>query len=285
MDMNRKRVLILVNDNKPGARREVEALTPWLRERVELTGIVSILENPPSLPLPADLCIVFGGDGTLLTAARMLAKDGVPLLGVNMGKLGFLAEFNVEHMQIHLADILSGAVQPTRRMMMDICVRGKDQQGLCCLAANDVVISAGPPFRVIDLAVDQGKNHISRYLGDGLVIATPTGSTGYTMSLGGPILEPTLEAITIIPIAPHSLSLRPIVVGSDQPIFVRAARLNAGTTVIVDGQVNSAFKKDDVLEVRRSSCHALIVPHPGRSFFGTLAAKLQWGQSPHHTNP
>ena len=281
--MNRKRVLILVNDNKPGARREVEALTPWLRERVELTGVVSILENPPSLPLPADLCIVFGGDGTLLAAARMLAAESVPLLGVNMGKLGFLAEFNVEHMQLHLADILGGTVKPTRRMMLDICVRGSGRQGLCSLAANDVVISAGPPFRVIDLAVDQGKTHISRYLGDGLVIATPTGSTGYTMSLGGPILEPTLEAITIIPIAPHSLSLRPIVVGSDQPIFVRAARLNAGTTLIVDGQINSAFQKDDVLEVRRSPRHALIVPHPGRSFFGTLAAKLQWGQSPHHT--
>lgn len=277
------KVLILVNDNKPGARAEVDRLLPWFRERVEVTGVVSILQPTPSLPLPADLCVVFGGDGTLLAAARLLAKSGVPLLGVNMGKLGFLADFNVQHMEEHLGDILARKIKPTRRMMLEVCVRGAGgAQGLCTLAANDVVISAGPPYRMIDLAVDQGANHISRYFGDGLVIATPTGSTGYTMSLGGPILEPTLEAITISPMAPHSLSLRPIVIGSELPIFVRAARVNAGTAVIVDGQVTAAFRPDDVLEVRRAPFSALIVPHPGRNFFGTLAAKLQWGQSPHH---
>lgn len=276
------KVLILVNDNKPGARSEVDRLLPWFRERVEVTGVVSIMDSEAALPPPADLCIVFGGDGTLLAATRLLARAGVPLLGVNMGKLGFLADFNVEHMQEHLPAILAGTVKPTRRMMLEVCVRGGGVQSLCTIAANDVVISAGPPFRMIDLAVDQGASHISRYFGDGLVIATPTGSTGYTMSLGGPILEPTLEAIAISPIAPHTLSLRPIVIGSDLPVFVHAARVNAGTAVIIDGQVTAAFRPDDVLEVRRAPFSALIVPHPGRNFFGTLAAKLQWGQSPHH---
>ncbi len=116
---------------------------------------------------------------------------------------------------------------------------------------------------MIDLSVDQGASHISRYLGDGLVIATPTGSTGYTLALGGPIIDPTLEAFAISPIAPHSLSLRPLVVGSDQPIRVTAARVNAGTSVIVDGQISSVFRKDDTLEVRRSPHPALIVPRPG----------------------
>ena len=280
--MDRKRVLIMVNNAKPGVAEEVARLRPWLSERVELTGVVQIQDG--AVPATgADLCIVFGGDGTLLAAARLLAVAGVPLLGVNMGKLGFLAEFNVEHMQKHLDDILSGAIQPTRRMMLEVRLRGAAPWGLCSLVTNDVAICAGAPFRMIDLSVDQGPNHISRYLGDGLVIATPTGSTGYNMSVGGPILEPTLDAITIAGLAPHSLSLKPIVIGSELPVFVTASRVNAGTAVIVDGQISSSFQKGDVIEVRRAPCHALIVPRPGRSFFGTLADKLQWGQGPHHT--
>jgi len=121
----------------------------------------------------------------------------VPLIGVNMGKLGFLAEFTVEHMKKHFAQILAGEVRPTRRIMLDVCVRSSSKSDFCSLAANDVVISAGSPFRMIDLNVEHGGSLISRYLGDGLVISTPTGSTGYNMSVGGPIMDPTMDAFTI----------------------------------------------------------------------------------------
>ena len=237
-------------------------------------------------PLPdaasADLCVVFGGDGTLLAAARALVDTGLPLLGVNMGKLGFLAEFSVEHMQKHLADILDGRVAPTERMMLRARILRDGVEAFASAVANDVAVSAGEPFRMIDLSVHRGDDQIVRCVGDGLVVSTPTGSTGYNMSAGGPILEPTLDAVAITPIAPHMLSVRPIAVGLAQPIRVAAERVNDGTAAMIDGQVRAPLTTGDVIEVRRAERPARIVPHPGRPFFRTLASKLHWGRSPHH---
>lgn len=280
--MGRKKILIVANMDKPGLGGQIEALRAWLEQRVEILATVSSREAAPREAGAADLCIVFGGDGTLLGAARMLADFGVPLLGVNMGKLGFLAEFNVEHMQKHLDEILSGKVPPTRRMMLNVCVWSQGKRTFCSPAANDVAVCAGPPFRMIDLFVSQDGQEIAKVLGDGLVVSTPTGSTGYSMSAGGPILEPTLDAVTITPIAPHTLSLRPIVVRSDRMIKVTATKVNEGTAVIVDGQTRSHLTVGSTIEIRRAPKDMQIVPHPGRPFFLTLAAKLKWGQDPHH---
>ena len=281
--MARKRILILGNMDKPGLAAQIEQLRPWFEQRAEVLAVVASRDRVPERASAADLCVVFGGDGTLLAAARMLAGAGVPLLGVNMGKLGFLAEFDVEHMKKHFDDILAGSVQPTERMMLQVCIACGKQQRFCSPAANDVAISAGAPFRMIDLHVTQAGQQIAQYLGDGLIVSTPTGSTGYNMSAGGPILEPTLDAVTITPIAPHTLSLRPIVIRSDQPIRITAEQVNAGTAVIVDGQISCALASGDTVEVSRSAHGAKIIPHPGRPFFMTLAGKLQWGRSPHHT--
>jgi NAD+ kinase len=280
--MARKRIVILGNMDKSGVSDQIEALRPWFERRAEVLAVVESRGELPQQVHLADLCVVFGGDGTLLTAARMLSGTKVPLLGVNMGKLGFLADFNVEHMKKHFDDILGGAIEPTERMMLDVCVENCEVHRFCSPAANDVAISAGPPFRMIDLNVSRDEEQIAQYLGDGLVVSTPTGSTGYNMSAGGPIIEPTLDAVTITPIAPHSLSLRPIVVGSDQTIRITATVVNAGTAVIVDGQVSSGLCDGDVVEVRRAEKPARIIPHPGRPFFQTLSSKLQWGRSPHH---
>jgi NAD+ kinase len=282
--MSTKRIAIVVNTDKPGASEQVEGLRPWLAERAEIVGVASNYDEPPEAFRLADLCVVFGGDGTLLSAARALAGAGVPLLGVNLGKLGFLADYSVEHLRKHLDDVLAGSVVPTERMMLDVRRSAGGKERFASPAANDVAIAAGPPFRMIDLNVARGDDAVARYLGDGLVVATPSGSTGYNMSVGGPILEPALDAVTITPIAPHTLSLRPLVVRGDEPIRITAVRVNEGTTLIVDGQVCTPLVEDDVVEVRRSPRPARIVPHPGRSFFSTLSDKLQWGQSPHHTS-
>ncbi len=286
--MNRvdgRKVLILGNMAKAGVPEQIDSLREWFAQRVEIVAVCPSREPLPETCRQADLCIVFGGDGTLLAAARALAGTDVPLLGVNMGKLGFLAEFNVESMQKHLAAILGGEIQPTERMMLGVCVVGDGGETFRSPAANDVAVSAGEPFRMIDLNVTRDGDQIARYRGDGLIIATPTGSTGYNMSAGGPILEPTLDAVAITPIAPHTLSLRPITVGIDRPIRVTAEHVNEGTAVIVDGQVRRGLHKGDVIEIRRARRPARIIPHPGRPFFHTLADKLQWGQSPHHTEP
>jgi NAD+ kinase len=298
--MARKKVLILGNMAKAGVADQIDCLKAWFQKRAEILGVLPANEPVPPEARGADLAVVFGGDGTLLSAARLLAGTRVPLLGVNMGKLGFLAEFTVQEMQNHLGNVLSDKVAAIERMMCEVTVSGgespvgageshatssrkADPTGqFASPVANDVTISAGEPFRMIDLHVRQGDNEVAQYLGDGLVISTPNGSTGYNMSAGGPILEPTLDAITITPIAPHTLSLRPIVVRSDQPIRVTAIKVNAGTAVIIDGQVSRPLGKGSLVEVSRAACGAMIVPHPQRSFFQTLSSKLQWGQSPYH---
>jgi len=281
-NMNTKRALIVVNRNKPGTTDCADQLREWFKRQVELQAVLDVGDALPAGAEQADLCIAFGGDGTLLSAARMLAGTDVPLLGVNMGKLGFLAEFSVEQLQEHMPDILSGQIRPTERTMLHVWVESRGEKKFDLVAANDVAISAGAPFRMIDLDVAEDGQPIARYMGDGLVISTPTGSTGYNMSAGGPIVEPTLEAMTITPVAPHTLSLRPIVVRSDREIRIRAARVNPGTTLCVDGQVSTGLCDGDTVQVRRFEKLARIIPHPGRSFLHTLSTKLQWGQSPHH---
>lgn len=280
--MSRKKVIILCNSAKSGVTEQVEALRDWFSRRVELLGVLEVNDPLPAGSAAAQLCIVFGGDGTLLAAARTFAGTGVPLLGVNMGKLGFLAEYSVEHLQKHFDDIVAGKIVPIERMMLDVRVEGCGKDGFRSPAANDVAISAGAPFRMIDLHVALGGSRIWRYLGDGLVVSTPTGSTGYNMSAGGPIMEPALDAVAITPIAPHSLSMRPIVVIGDKPIRITAVRVNPGTAVIVDGQVTGDLCDGDTVRVTRAECGARIIPHPGRSFFSTLTDKLHWGKSPHH---
>ena len=283
--MARKKILILGNMAKAGVADQIEALRGWFEQRAEIVAVQEAREPAGPAAGLADLCVVFGGDGTLLSAGRALAGTGLPLLGVNMGKLGFLAEFTVEHMQKHLDDVLAGRVAPSERMMLWVCVSecgAAGEPGFCSAVANDVAISAGTPFRMIDLLVTQGPHPVARYLGDGLVISTPGGSTGYNMSAGGPILEPTLDAVAITPVAPHSLSMRPIVVRSNAPIRITATCVNAGTAVIVDGQVSSALCDGQVVEVSRADVPMRLIPHPGRVFFDTLSNKLQWGRSPHH---
>ncbi len=280
--MARKRLLILANMSKEGLSSQIDQLRPWFDQRVDVLGVLSVRQELPSGLDKADLCVVFGGDGTLLSAARMLSGTATPILGVNMGKLGFLAEFNIEHMQKHFDEILTGQISPTRRIMLNVSLYSGGQVKFTSPAANDVAISAGAPFRMIDLEVSQGDNQIAQYIGDGLVVSTPTGTTGYNMSAGGPILEPTLDAMTITPVAPHTLAIRPIVVRSDRPIRISATQVNKGSCVIIDGQISNDLCCGDVVEVKRGKLPAMIIPHPGKSFFSTLSTKLKWGHSPHH---
>jgi len=278
-----KRILILANQRKEGVCEQVENLLGWFRRRAEVVAVLPANEPVTKQAEGVDLCVVFGGDGTFLSAARMTAGTGMPLLGVNMGKLGFLADFNVEHLQRHLDDILAGKVPPVERMMLQVRIVGCKKHGFTSPAANDVAICAGRPFRMIDLSVAHRDHAIASYLGDGLIVSTPSGSTAYSLSVGGPILEPALDAVAITPIAPHTLSLRPIVVSSDRPVIITANRVNEGTSVIVDGQVSSGLCDNDTIEVTRLPTGLRIVPHPGRNFYDTLRTKLNWAQSPHHT--
>ncbi len=285
--MSKPRILILGNLNKPGVSEQMDALRDWLAEQADVLAIQSHTEELPKGAEEAKLCIVIGGDGTLLSVGRDLAKLHLPLLGVNMGKLGFLAEFSVEDLRRHLAGVLAGKIAPVERMMFTVtlwsCPKGQARQVVDRgLATNDVAIAAGDPFRMIDLHVHQGEHHLASYFGDGLVVCTPTGSTGYNMSVGGPILQPSLEAMVISPIAPHTLSLRPMVLSPSPTLHVTACRVNEGTKMIIDGQIPYRLCEGQTIEIGKADVSLRIVTLPEHHYFQTLANKLNWGQSPHH---
>ncbi|MCP4376726.1 MAG: NAD(+)/NADH kinase [bacterium] len=281
--MSDKKILILANYSKTGVSDQVDILKPWVQQRAEVVATLAV-DQLATQELPqADLCIVLGGDGTLLAAARALAHTNTPLLGVNMGKLGFLAEFNIEQMREHFDDVLTGKISPTKRIMFEVSVHQNGKETFCSPVANEVAVAAGKPFRMIDLEVSRGGEKIAKYLGDGVVIATPTGSTGYNMSIGGPIIEPTLDAIVISPLAAHTLSMRPILVQGDKPIVVQAVKVNEGTSVMIDGQLTCELTDGDIIEIHRAEYFTQIIPHPAYGFFRTLTTKLKWGHIPQHS--
>ena len=185
-------------------------------------------------------------------------------------------------MKKHFGAIIDGRIAAVERMMLDVRIAACREHAFSSLAANEVAISAGRPFRMIDINVTQDGRQIARYLGDGLVVATPTGTTGYNLSAGGPILDPSLDAMTITPVAPHTLSVRPIVARTDLPVQLTAESVNLGSAVMVDGQVTGGLCDGDVVEVKKAPRGLRLVPHPDRTFFDTLTRKLQWGRSPHH---
>lgn len=232
-----------------------------------------------------DFAIVFGGDGSIISTARIVSKTSVPVIGVNLGKLGFLAEFSVDELKDFFPCLIKGTAEIDKRMMLNCRVyndskkKGRSQR-FCSSAINDIFITAGPSFRTIELKISVDGQPLAGCVSDGLIISTPTGSTAYNLSAGGPILSPNMEAMVITPICPHSLSFRPIVINADSIVEVRGIRVNEGTTVSIDGQVSLRLTIDNVVRVERDNCDFLIVNNPLRSQWDTLAAKLSWAETP-----
>ena len=237
-----------------------------------------------------DFAIVFGGDGSIISTGRSVSKASVPVIGVNVGKLGFLAEFSVDELKNFFPSLMKGAVRTEKRMMLNCSIfsngRGKRRvRRFSSVAVNDICITAGPPFRTIELKILVDNQPLAGCVSDGLIVSTPTGSTAYNLSAGGPILSPKIAAMVITPICPHSLSFRPIVINADSTIEVFGIRVNEGTTVSIDGQVFSSLSSDDVIRIDRQDCDFLIVNNPLRSQWDTLATKLSWAEKPKYKQP
>jgi NAD+ kinase len=229
------------------------------------------------LPGQVDLLIVLGGDGTLLSMARAVGDLGVPILGVNLGGLGFLTATTLEEMLPALDTLLSGGTEVEERMMLSArLVRGGQAIGEY-IALNDVVITKSAMSRIIDLAVSVGGRHAISYRADGLIISTPTGSTAYNLSAGGPILFPTMDAVVLTPIAPHTLSNRPIVVPAAQRIEV-TLRVEQDVMLTMDGQVGVPLREGDAVEVQKAAARIRLVRFPQKDFFSVLRTKLKWGE-------
>ena len=238
----------------------------------------------PSRPRAAiggeiDLAIVVGGDGTLLNVARDLAAHRVPIIGVNLGRLGFLADIQAEHMTTEIGKILDGDYQTESRLLLHAEVMRKGRIVHNASAFNDVIISKGELARMIEFETYLDGEFVHSIRGDGIIVASPTGSTAYALSSGGPILHPTLDAIAIVPICPHTLSNRPIVVSGDSIVEILVSRLaEQHAYAAFDGQSTFPLEDDDRVYVRRAE-HEVELLHPsGRSHFEVMRIKLHWGR-------
>jgi NAD+ kinase len=227
----------------------------------------------------SDLLLVLGGDGTLLAAARVAAPRGIPILPINMGSLGFLTSFMLEELYPALEDILAGRLTISERVMLHAELQRGDKILDKQTVLNEVVINKGALARMIELELSIDKDFVCRYRADGLIVASPTGSTAYSLSAGGPIVHPSVESFIITPICPHTLSDRPVVIGDDSIIEVK---LSAGTESVfltLDGQKGIPLQATDRVRISRAQQLLKLIQTPNKSYFEILRNKLKWGEA------
>jgi NAD+ kinase len=270
---------------EPKAAEMVRWLVPWLERRGKKVFVEDGLAdsgglscNKKEIASKADLIISLGGDGTLLNIAPLVERPDVPILGVNLGGLGFITEVNVDELESVLTKTLEGDYEVEKRMTLKIRVQSKKGKPYEFRVLNDGVIAKGARSRIIDLETYIGQDFLCTYRADGLIISTPTGSTAYSLATGGPILEPTLGAIVLAPICPHTLSHRPIVIPSNAAIHVTLRSF--GDTVILspDGQQGVSLNNGDKVEAQDYGMPVSLIKIPSRSYYEILRGKLKWGE-------
>ena len=246
-------------------------------------GVHTVLEA--DLARDADLIVAIGGDGTMLHAARMAAMADVPVLGINRGRLGFLADVGPEHMVQSLDDALGGRCQAERRMLLAAHILA-DGQPIDALALNDVVVAKRETGRMVDVRTWVNGAYVNTHVGDGFIIATPTGSTAYALSCGGPIVHPSLDAVVLVPVCPHTLSDRPIVVPADSVVEIELAdRFESRAQVVCDGIVLCDLDPGVRLRVERARVSATLLHPPGHDYYRILRSKLHWGRGTREGQP
>jgi NAD+ kinase len=265
----------------PAVLRTLGELAPALglelwyeRELYEAAGGGCLLQDPAEL----DALLTLGGDGTLLRGARVISPHAVPILGVNLGRLGFLTCCNADQlsnalMRFARRDYLAESRMALQARVLD--VHGVERQQW--IALNDVVLHKGGFARVVRLHVSANGEPMAAYAADGVVLCTPTGSTAYSLSAGGPVVFPTLETIVVTPVSPHTLAIRPVILPSSVEVTLQADDGPEELLVTVDGQVGTSFAAGETLSVRRANGGVLIIRFPGTNFFTTLRQKLGWG--------
>jgi NAD+ kinase len=282
-------ILLLVNQDKPDAIAAAGEVRPLIQRHARLASEQEAQLGPPlDSTQGADLIVVLGGDGTLLSQSRRCAALGLPLLGVNLGKLGFLAEFDLPAFKDQAASILSDTPLPTRSVHMlraQITSTGDPSPRFSDTALNECVVTAGAPFRMISIGLSIDGQPGPTVGGDGIIVSTPTGSTAYNVSAGGPILAPDVEAMIITPIAAHSLSFRPIVVSAASTVELLLNQINEGdggpgTTLVLDGQVGIPLRKGDRVRITRDPTPVRFVTNPRGGYWKTLIDKMQWAAPP-----
>jgi NAD+ kinase len=273
--------LLIANRHKPEAARTADAIRGVIARHASVVDLDAD-ERALAADLAFDLAFVVGGDGTLIGQTRRLANHGKPIVGINAGRLGFLAEFDAGDIEQH-AGLLFGEHPPLRaRMLLAVDVLHSDGTTKASgVAINDAVLTAGAPHRMIDmvLSVDDDEQGVE-ITGDGVILATPTGSTAYSASAGGPIVHPDVAGITITPICAQSLAFRPVVVSAAETITLVMRRVNEGTCVVLDGQLQLPIGEGERVRVRQHDRRALFVSNPSNRYWDALRAKMRWAAPP-----
>ncbi len=273
---------------------EVKNIVEKVIQVLESKGIVPMLEketierlvlNKDSFSISdmrsqADLVVVLGGDGTLLYASRMFRFLSVPVLGFNLGRLGFIIEFNIDEFEKVINNFIAEKLIIKRRMKVSGIILENGANVFEEEALNEIVINKGAPSRMIELSIFIDNSFVTRYRSDGAIISTPTGSTGYTISAGGPIVHPDLDSIILSPICPHALNIRPIVLPKTSTIDIRVETSNVECYATYDGQIVRPFNSGSILRVVRSSCDLHLAVAQDRNYYSILRDKLGWGGIP-----
>lgn len=275
-----RRVAIIGDPHKPTVQETFARVHRWLGDRTHVVFAELTVDSAQALAHDAETLFVLGGDGTLIQAIQGLGLRQIPIVGVNLGKIGYLAEFTIEQLEQE-GDFLFGDSLPvTRRLLMDVHLARRDGEVYEGLAVNDFVVLAGRPFRMIEIVVTADEEKVARIRGDGLIVATASGSTAHNLSAGGPILDPAANSFVLTPICPYSLTFRPVVVDSSRRIGVHVEVANEGTTAALDGRIQRPFQVGDRVSITRYPVDLRLVRSPNRSLWYALRRKLMWGKSP-----
>jgi NAD+ kinase len=274
------RIFVLGNCCRPGVPEEAERLLPFLKEHCEVV-VFDLQQQEDLSKLSADIALVLGGDGAILRAARQMGYVQTPVLGVNLGKLGFLADLSPEQLRESMPRIVAGEYRITRHLMIE-CTVAAPVSSHTFLGLNDVSIHAGHPFHMIELDLIVDGETVLHFAGDGLIVSTPVGSTAHSLSAGGPILGQELPAFVITPICGHALTNRPVVDSADKVYTVAVRRAAAGSAVVIDGQDIIPLTAEHRVTVKKAPVSFGLVKVTGHSYYRTLRDKLHWGAGPNY---
>jgi NAD+ kinase len=276
------RIVVLGNASRPGVREEADRLLPFLRQHCEIV-LIDLDQEKDLANCQADMTLVLGGDGAILRAARQMGYRQTPVLGINLGRLGFLADLSPDELCSIFPRVVRGDYRITEHLMFECRVESPTEQRTL-LGLNEVALLAGPPFHMIELDLILDGEVVSGYSGDGLIISTPVGSTAHSLSAGGPILGQELSAFVITPVCPHTLTNRPVVDSADKVYTIAVRRLSpsASPVLVLDGQEYGRLTAEHRVTIRKAPVTFRLVKVPGRSYYQTLRDKLRWGAPPNY---
>lgn len=273
---SRPRAILLVDGTRPHLVERAGKLRAVVEQHLEVVATVNDF-NVPFATDGADFAIVFGGDGSILRAARQMAYDQIPVLGVNLGRLGFLAGIQPEDLDEVLPQVLGRRHRIVSHLMFECSVHRDGRELSRTLGLNEATVLAGPPYAMIEVDLYVDGDLATTYSCDGLIVSTPVGSTAHNLAAGGPILEKSLQAFVVSPICPHTLTNRPVVDVAEQVYELSVPQPNEGTSLVVDGKVIHHPTGADRIRIERSAAKFQLVEAPGRGYYRTLREKLGWG--------